>query len=268
MGEELGINGNNPLAKYIKSSEQYNSRLWRDRTKFNYEIYNGKLPYELIEMFLDKGYAEKSLNGILVNDYIAKSYMAILASVIGKSNNLPTITDKKNRVNFSSINRHLNNSILRAEDFITVGKNFEIHLPRNLEEISFNKIINFRENEKVSKNRKHFQEAIEKLNVFQNEVIIESEFKDIQREINDTLSAYNSDIRLWFGLSFASLMQSYLLIEKPSIDIIDFIGPGLGFGISTYQGVKNIIGVAGDYNTLRGARNYISSIEEYFDWFL
>lgn len=265
MGEELGVNSSNPLGKYLKNSEQYNSRLWRDRTKFNYELYDGKLPYELIEMFLDKGYAERSTNGILVNEHIAKSYMAILASVIGESNNLPTITDKKNRVNFSSINSHLNNSIIRAEDFITVGKNFEINLPRNLEEISFSKIINFRENEKVSRNRKHFQEAIEKLNIFQNEDIREREFKDIQREIDETLSAYNSEVRLWFGLSFTSLIQSYLLIQNPSSDIIDFLGPGVGFGISTYQGVKNIIGAAGDYNTFRGARNYVSSIEKYFD---
>lgn len=265
IGEELGIKSNNTLANYIKNSERYNAQLWKDRSKFNYELYNGKLPNELIDMFLDKGYAETSENGILVNEQIAKSYMAILASVIGETKKIPTITEKKNRVNFSSINRHLNNSISRAENFITVGKNLEINLPRNLEEISIGEIIEFRENEKVSNNRKHFQNAIEKLNVFQNENINESEFKDIQREIDEALSVFNLDISLWFGLSFANLVQSYTLLQNPSSDLIDLLGPGLGFGISAYQGVQNILKVSGDYKTFHGAKNYITSIEKYFD---
>ncbi|MDV2581556.1 hypothetical protein [Alkalibacillus haloalkaliphilus] len=235
-----------------------NQRQWRNRSMDDWEIYNGKMSYKLQEMLLDKEWAKKSVNGLNINPELASQYMTLLANIIAGNRNIPTITDKKMPVNFLSMNRNVNKEINRDNRVMTLSNEVEIFLPRNIEEISIEEIIEFRNNPENSRNLTELHNAIENMNNLTENRFSENEMLNLKKNLYDAKKQYKSRLAGQFTVGAGSVLGIYQLISGDA-PYLDFIREVLGLGVIT--GVSCAYGNLNGYRTTNKAIGYLSDIE-------
>ncbi|BCB02145.1 hypothetical protein [Bacillus sp. KH172YL63] len=231
---------------------------WRNRSNNDWEIYYGKMSYKLQEMLLEKEWAMKTENGLNVNPDLASQYMTLLANIIAGNRNIPTITDKKMPVDFLSMNRNVNKEINRDNRVLTLSNEIEIFLPRNIEEISIEEIIEFRNNPENSRNLTELHNAIKDMNNLTENIFSDNEMLNLKKNLFDAKKQYKSKLASQFTVGAGSAFGIYQLISGEA-PYLDFITEVLGLGV--ISGVRCVYGNLNGYRTTNKAIGYLSDIE-------
>jgi hypothetical protein len=258
MGSELGLLIRNPINEFMVNGGPHKINEWRDASKFTHELFKGKYPLELQNMLKSYRLASESENGIITHRYVAFIYMTILAHIIAEERGISTITDVKNNIGFTNINKAVRMHQNQFNRYKTLTNNITIYLPRDIKDIELRSIIEFRNHPNNKRNLKEFQTAIEKLGLILNENTSENEMIDIKKEIFETKRNYIAGIAAQLGTGIASTIGVYQLINGDA-EQLDFLREVLGLGI--LQGVQNIYGNINEFNNLRRSSSYISNIE-------
>jgi hypothetical protein len=251
LGEFISRASRNPL--YDNAQRQ-----WRNRNNNDWEIYSGKMSYKLQEMLLENEWALKTENGLNVNPELASQYMTLLANIIAGNRNIPTITDKKMPVNFSSMNMHVSREINRYNRVITLSNEVEIFLPRNIEEISIEEIIEFRNNPENSRNLTEFHNAIENMNNITENNLSDNDMLNLKKNLFDAKKQYKSKLASQFTVGAGSALGIYQLISGDA-QYLDFLREVLGLGV--INGIRCVYGNLNGYRTTNKAIGYLSDVE-------
>jgi hypothetical protein len=233
-------------------------RQWRQRSNTDWEIYSGKMAYKLQEMLLENEWAMKTENGLNISPELASQYMTLLANIIASNRNIPTVTDKKMPVNFSSMNRNVNREINRDKRVITLSNEVDIFLPRNIDEISIEEIIKFRNDPENSRNLTEFHNAIEDMNNLTGSNLSDNEMLNLKKNLFDAKKQYKSKLATQFTMGAGSALGIYQLISGDA-PYLDFFKEVLGLGV--ISGVRCAYGNLNGYRTTNKAIGYLSDIE-------
>lgn len=251
LGEFISSVSMNPL--YDNPERQ-----WRYRSNNDWEIYYGKMSYKLQDMLLEKEWALKTENGLNVNPELASQYMTLLANIIAGKRNIPTITDKKMPVNFTSMNRNVNREINRDNRVMTLTNEVEIFLPRNIEEISIEEIIEFRNHPENIRNLNELHNAIEDMNNLTENNFSDNEMLNLKKNLYEAKKQYKSKLASQFTVGAGSALGIYQLISGDAPDL-DFLREVLGLGV--INGIRCAYGNLNGYRTTNKAIGYLSDIE-------
>jgi hypothetical protein len=199
----------------------------------NYLIYREKFSYEFEQYCSEKNLADKHDNGLYLSEELAYVFMTNLAKEISYKTNSSIITDSNKFQNYSNSKRILNQN---NQQKMNLAENIiDLKLPKNIDQIEFNKLIKFRE-----KNRTL-------LKVFNNELdkISDADINDITtynflQNYNEIYIELMKKIAI-FGIAGASIPFSiYTLFNDNDISTFDYtkemtsaIGgiSGIGFAI-------------------------------------
>lgn len=232
------------------------SRRWRNRSHDDWEIYYGKMSYRLQEMLLEKEWAMNTENGLNLSPDLASQYMTLLANSIAENSNIPTITDKKMSVNFTNLNRNINREN-RYNRLMTLSNELEIFLPRNIDEINIEELIEFRNNPKNRRTLNELHNAIEDMNNI-TEYNSENDMLYLKKNLYDAKKKYKSDLASQFTLGAGSALGIYQLVNGDA-PFLDFLREVLGLGV--ISGVRCTYGNINSYRTINKAIGYLSDVE-------
>ncbi len=253
LGDEIARIANNPLY-----SDRNLTGDLKQRNQNDWEIYNGKMSYQLQDMLLSKEWAMPTENGLIVNEELAGVYMTLLANVIAEERNIPTITDKKMPVNFSKINKSLNGGNRNSKRFKTLSNELEIMLPKDLEDIDIMRIIDFRNNTRNRRNLNELHNAIENLNQLNEDNLSENDMLDIKKNLFNAKREYLSGIAGQFIVGSGSVLGIYQLISGDAPHI-DFLREVLGIGV--ISGIRSAYGNVNEVRKSHRAISYLSDVE-------
>lgn len=253
LGDEIARFANNPL--YSNRDLRGN---WKHHNQNDWEIYNGKMSYQLQDMLLSNEWAKPTENGLIMNGELAGVYMTLLANVIADERNIPTITDKKMPVNFSKINHSLNSRNSNSKRFKTLSNELEIKLPKDLESIGIGRVIDFRNNPRNRRNLDEFHNAIENMNQLNDANLSENDMLYIKKNLFDAKRQYLSGFAGQFIVGSGSVLGIYQLISGDA-PLLDYFREVLGFGV--ISGIRSAYGNVNELRENHRAISYLSDVE-------
>lgn len=156
---------------------------WRNPNFQNFELFSSKFSYQLETYCLENGFAQKTKNGIRVNEEIGNRFMAILADEIASRKNMSIITDIKDHKSKKTLIRNPYYSMRLAQTNKAVRDFIELKIPMNLEEIQLEDIINLRNKESYQQKLKEFQQLVDMLINQSNYQINENTPLDIEGQL-------------------------------------------------------------------------------------
>jgi len=205
------------------------------KNKREYLIYQEKFSSEFERYCIERNLATQSSNGLYLSEELGYIYMTNLANEIAYIENSSIITDKIKFTNYSNSKRIQNQKTQRkmklAESVI------DLKLPVNIDDISFNDLIKFRNKKKNRKLLKSFHKELNKIN--------ESDINNITtygflQDYNEIYSELIAKISV-FGVSGASIaFTMYSLLENNDMSTFDYAKEltstlggisGIGYGI-------------------------------------
>lgn len=234
-----------------------NGRL-RNRNQMNYEIYSGKMSWKMEEMLIEHGVAQNSRNGVIVHKDLALEYMALLANIIAGNTNIPTITDKKMPIKYGRLNQLVNSEVPNISSIKTLVNEMEIFLPRDLEHISIERIIEFRNTERNQRNLQELHNALNRFNKL-GDLNSENEMLNSKKELFEMKRQYRSQIAGSFIIGGGSALGMYQLYQGDSSSL-EYIREFLGLGI--LNGARNVYGNISNHNSTKRAISYLSDVEQ------
>jgi hypothetical protein len=115
---------------------------WRDTNNQDYELFREKFSGDWIDFCLEEGIGNETDRGVKVTKHVAHLYMSILAHIVAHERDICPISDNRD---IDNILMYLQRGDKKNEQQIAVAQNIiELKLPANLQEISMNEIISFR----------------------------------------------------------------------------------------------------------------------------
>ena len=190
------------LQKYLNNPNRYFGILgkinvvdfWRERNNQDFELFASKFSYYLDEYCMDNGFGHRTNNGIMIPNQLGLIYMSILAHNIGTQKNISVITDIEEERTLSALNQDTWSYNRKFNEIKSVMKLIELNLPVNIDIISIEEIINFRNEDKYQKRLKAFRLAVTDLNNLKNGGLNESNYCEIIKHIEETKSGLFNDL--------------------------------------------------------------------------
>jgi len=229
-------------------------RNWKDPNNWTYQVFSEKFSYQFIEFCEKEKIGQRNRDGLLLPKELAFLFMTYLAKEISCERNGAIITDNIEFDNFSNFSRVYNPNIRNRNKFMKGIINLLV--PANISEISFDKLIEFR-----NRNR-------EKIKAFNNQIdIVESAIgngiteRQFIESFNEIYSELTREIVL-MGIGLASIpFVAYMLINNPqalsaeySKEILGALGIAVG---GTYAIKKAFI----DTKEKRLSKKYLTNLE-------
>ncbi|CAH1057247.1 hypothetical protein [Paenibacillus pseudetheri] len=232
---------------------------WRTRENQNFELFFSKFSYDFEQFCLDQGFAHRSENGISLPYQFGVIYMSILAHNIGEHNNVSVITDIKEHNMVSQISQNTWKFNKRYNEFKAIKKTIELNLPRNIDSISVDEIIDFRNKTKYQSKLKAFREAVSKLNDLHGGNMSEVNMRHIISEIEEVKIGLSSEI---FNLcsTVSQVGLGIFLTLGPNVENLEFIKELLGIGF-ILTGSRSLINSFN--NEQRQASQYLTQIRRF-----
>ncbi len=133
---------------------------WRDSKSYNYTIFSEKYSLSFERFAEENQLGIRCIEGIRVNKTLGLIYMSLLTSIISDRINISPITDYSSMHNISILTRQVNQ---QSEEGIAIAKGLiKLQLPKNLNEISIDKIIDYRNSNGFKERLNAFHLELEK----------------------------------------------------------------------------------------------------------
>ncbi|MGD0573412.1 MAG: hypothetical protein ABSB11_10400 [Sedimentisphaerales bacterium] len=174
---------------------------WRAPSNQKCTIYSEKYSYDFERYCIENSFGRNVSEGIAIPNTLGFLYMSLLAQIMGDDKSLPPITDYKEYYELECIARRPNKKLAEKID-IAKGL-LKLKIPKNLHQISLDRIIQFR-------NCKGFKE---RLHAFHDE--LDKYFDDLEQGKADRGFLDRRD----------SIFQQY------SDEIVQLGGEGIQFGL-------------------------------------
>lgn len=191
---------------------------WRNPETKSYELFYDKYSDSWQEFCFEYGFAHDTAEGILVPESLGQVYMTMLAQVIAESQGMSTITDRSDLDKFSILARKTNNIIKRKNRIAQAV--IDLQVPGNLEEISLDEIIKFRNREGFRTRLTSFHEELDnylsKVERGETAGAFVNQFRSIFNEFTDEI------LKLGLG-TFSFGLGIWILANAPEIGSEEFI---------------------------------------------
>lgn len=246
QGERASIKAIEETEKFLIESDRRSTlfnrvnvaRNWRDREKWNYQIYSEKFSSQWGDYCVENNLGMLNSNGLLLPKELAFLFMTNLAKEISHERNGSIITDNvdfDNYINFARIGNH---------GFPTRKKFMKgiisLLMPANISDISIDKLIKFRNanRDKIAA----FNNQIDKIEESIGNGVTE---KDFIESFNSIYSELTREIVL-MGIGLASIpFSTYMLINNPEAlsaeytkEILGALGIGIGGTYSVHKALN------------------------------
>lgn len=200
---------------------------WRQQSNQNFELFSSKFSFYFENFCMENGFGHRTLNGIMIPNQLGLIYMSVLAHNIGSRNNISVITDIEEERSLSSLNKDTWAYNRKFNELKSVKKIIELNLPANIDEISINDIINFRDNQRYQQRLQSFKQAVNELNNLKDGRLNESNFFEIIKHIEESKAGLFSDL-LEFGTT----------VVQVGLGVILTLGNGSGY----WETIKEVAG--------------------------
>jgi hypothetical protein len=244
--------------KYDIVTGEYNIiKYWRNPANMTYKIYEEKYSHEW-EMFCLSNNFGKSVNGgLLISDKLGALYMTVFANTIADAEGIPAITDQKKIYDLSFFLRKQTTKPIK--EINNVKSILELKLPKNLNELSFDKIIKLRNTPDFQKSLNAFHRELD--NFYENIEGGGSNSKFVT-SYQDAFSDYTGQFLKLSADSFKFGLGTSLLLTSRVHAINDILNTVLAGGIVlTITGVTSIRTTWKNTTTKRYCRRYLASLE-------
>lgn len=232
---------------------------WRNSSNQNLELFFSKFSYDFERFCLDSGLAHRTDNGIRLPHQIGLIYMAILAHNIGERRNNSIISDIKEHNMISTVNQNTWRYNKRFNELKAVKKIIELNLPRNIDSISIDEVIELRNKQSYQKKLTAFRQAVTKLNDDNDGYLNESNFRNIISEIEEAKSDLTDEVTNFCSTLLQVGLGVYLTIG-PNIENFELIKELAGIGFLA-TGSKKLIKTF--TNEERYASQYLTQIRRF-----
>lgn len=135
---------------------------WRNPSKQNYTLYNGKFSHDFYKYCISEGIASESNVGIRIHEDFAYLYMSFLAERISILQEMDSITDNS-KYNNLLLNRNKKIAKQNHLELQYAQSNIEINLPKNISQIPLNTIIELRSSNDFNQLRNAYVREIKNL---------------------------------------------------------------------------------------------------------
>lgn len=244
---------------YIRHGSETIIDKWRNIQNQDFEVFEEKYSQEFVHFCIQNGFAHYSPNGLFLPEELSQIYMALLAKAIGDSefNRLSPITDigKLDYITNALRQPNLN------EDKITLARNvINVFLPKNLNRLSVEQILNFRTSNNFDTKLTAFHDAI---NGFHTSIENGSLAADFIRQYENPFNELTEELK---NLSLDLVkygLGTYLIFNAPNVEIPNFIKDVIIGGVTIYTGRK--IKVKSTWNNTRSrvlTRRYLTGIRQ------
>lgn len=246
-----------------KHPEQYRDKLqkaniirtWTDKRNWDFKLYEEKFNIPFKYECIEKGIGIECDGGLMTSKELAEFYMTFLAEEIAFEKQGNPITDSKEMNNLSTYLRSKNpknEQLLKA-----ASTTIKTSLPKNIENISIEKLIQFRNDSGVSELRKSFNENLDS---FYN--ALEEDFDPViyLENLKRTNSELTKEVILFFGGATASVLGGLILVKNP--DNLELTKQVLEGTLLMIGGLSSINKAWGEGDNRRHARKFINKIKE------
>ncbi|PAD30042.1 hypothetical protein [Paenibacillus sp. 7523-1] len=255
------------LQKYLSKPERHFGILgkinvveyWRQQSNQNFELFSSKFSFYFENYCMEYGFGHRTRNGIMIPNQLGLIYMSVLAHNIGSRNNISVITDIEEERSLSSLNRDNWSYNRKFNELKSVKKVIELNLPTNIDDISINDIINFRDKPRYQQRLQSFKQAVNELNNLKDGRLNESNYYEIIKHIEESKAGIFSDL-LEFGTT----------VVQVGLGVTLTLGSGSGYWetIKEVAGAGMVItGAQKVYKRLnepnRGANKYLTEIRNF-----
>lgn len=239
-----------------------NGTNWLDLDSDFMEIYFGKMVHNFQDVLLENKWARKTRNGLIINSDLANAYMTLLANSIASNRSISTISDKNAKIEYDRISRMIYsrpNLEYRSnvESVKTLESNIEIFLPKNIDDIPVERIIEFRNSPQNKESLNEFHNALEFINSI-NATTSENYIIDAKKRLKDAKGKYIGSLGACFSITAMSAIGMYQLIDGDSSNL-DFLKDV--FGMSVFPEPKVVYGQIKGFSSSAKAVSYLTKIE-------
>ncbi|WP_138859088.1 hypothetical protein [Exiguobacterium mexicanum] len=238
------------------------SNNWRNLDSEFMEIYFGKMVHNFQDVLLENKWAKRTSNGLIINSDLANAYMTLLANSISSNRSISTISDKNAKIEYDRVNRMIYskpNVKFRSnlENVKTLKSNIEISLPKNIDNIPIERIIEFRNSPQNKRSLNEFHKALELINSI-NAKTPENYIVDAKERLIDAKGKYMSNLGVCFSIIAMPAISMYQLIDGDSSNL-DFLKDVLG--MSVFPEPKVVYGQIKGFSSSAKAISYLTEIE-------
>ncbi|MDO6819629.1 hypothetical protein [Zobellia sp. 1_MG-2023] len=226
------------LERPYRASGRFNRinlyRDWRDRANWNYQIFSEKFSYQFGQFCVANRIGQQNVDGLLLPKELAFMFMTHLAQEISYERDGSIITDNREFDNYTNYSRVFRPSVRKRHEFIKGILNLQV--PTNISEISFDKLIEFR-----NKNRDRISEFNRQIELVEDSIgngLTEQSFIDSFNNANEELM---EQILLLGTRASMIPLATYMLISDPNALSEEYarnILTSLGIGLGGYFAVK------------------------------
>lgn len=229
-------------------------RKFYDPDKWTYLIFKEKFSDNWLDYCLDKGLGRRIDEGLLVSEELAFLFMTYLAKEIAFRESAAIITDNNRFDNFTNYARVTKPTIDRSTKFAKGLFNFII--PKNLNEISIEQLIDFR-----NRNRHLLTAFNTELANVQEKISTGYSHHDFIDSFNDIYSEYSGEILLQ-GIGLASIpFAAYILLQNPVATTPEYIKEILGGLGIILAGGYSFNKALKDTRSKRYCKKYLTNLE-------
>jgi hypothetical protein len=156
--EKSSLDAIESLENYLEKPQRYFGILgkinvvefWQQAINQNFELFSSKFSYSFGQFCKDNGFGHETRNGVAIPERLGLIFMTILAHNIGDRNNFSTMTDISEQRGLSPIHQSSWKYNREIEKLKAVKKLIELTIPKNIDSISVEEIIESRETWSIS----------------------------------------------------------------------------------------------------------------------
>lgn len=143
----------------------------------NYVLYSDKYSWEFENYCIENNMAERCNEGMKINNYVAFTFMSILADLISKENEIGMITDDRNfsDYNLKTMSREHVNINNRIKE---IKREIEFQIPVDIKKISVLEFIRLRADDHFNELRKSFVIELNKVLLKQHNDLVGIDLHD------------------------------------------------------------------------------------------
>jgi hypothetical protein len=226
------------LERPYRTSGKFNRinlyRDWKDKANWNYQIFSEKFSYQFGQFCIDNQIGQQNNDGLLLPKELAFMFMTHLAQNISYERNGSIITDNREFDNYTNYSRVFKPSVRDRHEFIQGV--LKLQIPSNISEISFNKLIEFR-----NKNRERISEFNTQIENVEDSIGNGLSEQNFINNFNDANKELMEQILLLGTKATMIPLATYMLINDPNALSEEYarnILTALGIGLGGYFAVK------------------------------
>lgn len=229
-------------------------RKWKHKDNWNYIVHKEKFSHNWLQFCEENELGTETAEGVRLPEELAFVFMTHLAKEIAFEESMELITDNNKFDSFTNHSRSTTHTINRKSKF--AKGIFNLIVPKNLSEIPFERLIEFRNN-----NRELITAFNQELDDVQQKIGNGYREQDFIDRYNNIYSEFSKEVLLQ-GFGIASIpLAAYMLIQNKSAtspeyikEILGALGIILGGGYTMNKGLQ-------DLKTKRYCKKYITNLE-------